>query len=229
MAGVLQHGEIDQTGGGEERGGQGAPFGAAFPEERGDHHRRQRGETGEGVADGDFKDALFGFEFERDDVSSERHDDDERAREMDCGFLPVFLPPAVVLVDVFGEHGAQRQHLVGIRAHDGGNNPGAEDARQPDRRIFLQHQQQYAVGIGHFAERGGAQDTEKDTWQPNQHNGEGVQNHGPPEGRHFPRRKAHDRHVREHDTRQRDQRVTPEGLGRHLFARHKEAGLGIAG
>ena len=40
VAGVLQHGEIDQAGGDQERRGQGALFGAALPEQGGDHHRR---------------------------------------------------------------------------------------------------------------------------------------------------------------------------------------------
>jgi hypothetical protein len=136
---------------------------------------------------------------------------------------PNFSLSAVMGEDVLGEHRAQSQHLVRVRTHHRRNDARAQNAlparparmsatcaaeRRRDREFCRAWQSQ--------ARR------EKRTAARWQENGDGIGDDGAFERADAPRGKTHDGHVRKHDRGKRDQRVTPEGLRRHSFARHQK-------
>src|SRR5579883_1923017 len=116
----------DKPGRDPESRGQRAVFGAAFPEQSGDHHRSHGGETRESESDRQFENAFGGPE--GNPIREEGYSNDEPARKKDAALFAIFFFSAVVSKNVFGKHRADGQHLVGIGAHDRGDDSGAQDS-----------------------------------------------------------------------------------------------------
>ena len=66
---------------------------------------------------------------------------------MDAAPFTILRFATIMGKHIFGEHRADGQDLVRVRAHHRRDNASAQDPRQPDRRVVGQQVQEDAVGV----------------------------------------------------------------------------------